>query len=309
MRPFVLGIALVLLIASCDHFYDDLLEEIPDTEISSINKESFQEDFLTSHYIVNREILLTDYFQFIEDVVSECDTLLSYPLSEYILLQSNPWIIDVLINTDYYIQKDAGIFIYDQKLMTIFNVGDKIYIPNAKEAHEILSKKYNTVLDLNIPEYKLRIIQDDILIHTIPVRVGRNEDKYLETAGRMEDLRTKSGKGFIESIERNPSYINPVDGRIYETTLRDDKMRTMLPQIPFFFPVIDGCMHGQLIHPTTNPKTLGRAYSNGCIGVSEGDAWKIYAYAPVGTTIEIRYDLEIDDENGETIVLKDIYKR
>ena len=65
--------------------------------------------------------------------------------------------------------------------------------------------------------------------------------------------------------------------------------------------------NGQLIHPTTNPITLGKAYSNGCIGTNEGDAWVIYYYAPIGTKIKIRYDLDLMDIDDKRQVLKDIY--
>jgi len=82
-----------------------------------------------------------------------------------------------------------------------------------------------------------------------------------------------------------------------------------LPQIPFLETEINGMRNGQLIHPTTNPITLEKAYSNGCIGTKEADAWVIYYYAPVGTKIAIRYDLNIKDSMGKKIVLKDIYKQ
>ncbi len=82
---------------------------------------------------------------------------------------------------------------------------------------------------------------------------------------------------------------------------------TKLPQIPFLETELNGFRHGQLIHPTTNPETLGKAYSNGCIGTKEADAWVLYYYAPIDTKIHIRYDLNTLDENGNTIILNDIY--
>ena len=80
-----------------------------------------------------------------------------------------------------------------------------------------------------------------------------------------------------------------------------------MPQIPFIETELNGLRHGQLIHPTTNPKTLRKAYSNGCIGTKEADAWVIYYYAPINTEIRIRYDLSIANEMGDIITLKDIY--
>ncbi len=72
---------------------------------------------------------------------------------------------------------------------------------------------------------------------------------------------------------------------------------------------IDGHQYGQMVHPTTNPQSLGKAYSNGCIGTKEVDAWYIYYYAPIGTNVEIRYDLEVVDSKGDTLLLKDIYSK
>jgi L,D-transpeptidase ErfK/SrfK len=76
-----------------------------------------------------------------------------------------------------------------------------------------------------------------------------------------------------------------------------------MPLIPWIEPKLGGRRTGQLIHPTSNPKSLGKAYSNGCIGTREADAWRIYYHAPLGTRVVVRYDLRVAD----TIRLKDIY--
>lgn len=73
---------------------------------------------------------------------------------------------------------------------------------------------------------------------------------------------------------------------------------TKLPQVPFIETEINGLRYGQLIHPTTNPVTLGKAYSNGCIGTKEADAWVIYYYSPLQTKITISYDLDIVNKYG-----------
>jgi len=138
--------------------------------------------------------------------------------------------------------------------------------------------------------------------------VGRNEKKYLKMGDRITDLKTKKGKGKIVAHVKDPDYYNPVNGHQYYVTRRDDLKVTKLPQIPWIETEINGIRYGQLIHPTTNPKTLKKAYSNGCIGTSESDAWIIYYNAPIGTNINIRYDLNVVNHNGENIVLKDIYR-
>ena len=160
----------------------------------------------------------------------------------------------------------------------------------------------------NIPEYKLRIWIDTLLYDEVRVRIGKNEKKFLEMSGRVQDLRTKTGVGTIFGYNRYPRYINPVNNHEYYVTRRDDGKVTKLPQIPFIETELNGWRYGQLIHPTTNPETLGKAYSNGCIGTSEADAWTIYYHSPIGTRIHIRYDLEVVNTTGDTLRLKDIYK-
>jgi len=126
---------------------------------------------------------------------------------------------------------------------------------------------------------------------------------------RLTDLKTKQGKGRIIGFRKNPDFYNPKTGKRFFVTRRDDGETTLMPQIPWIVTEIGGLKNGQLIHPTTNPKTLGKAYSNGCIGVKESDAWLIYYQCPIGTEINIRYDLKIVDESGTEILLKDIYKQ
>ena len=124
---------------------------------------------------------------------------------------------------------------------------------------------------------------------------------------RVTDLRTKTGIGSIVKHVKHPDFYNPVDGKRFYVTRRDDGKTTMMPQIPWIETEINNVRNGQMIHPTTNPNTLGKAYSNGCIGVGEADAWMIYYYAPLGTKLRIRYDLETYDEGKVIFVLRDIY--
>jgi len=42
--------------------------------------------------------------------------------------------------------------------------------------------------------------------------------------------------------------------------------------------------------------------------MKEADTWRLYYYAPVGTTVGFRYDLEIEKEDGERIQLENIYE-
>lgn len=258
--------------------------------------------------IVPFDVPLNCYFDYLDSLVAAYDTLAPYQLSKHLLVRFNPWIIDTLENTDYYRMMARDSFAYDQRDLIVLKQGDTLFIPNADQANAYQEYQQDIVLDLNIPEFKLRIWDGTDTLYTLPVRVGRNERKYLEMSGRVTDLRTKPGWGEIVRLNRNPAFIDPSSGRYFTHTRRDDGKTTIMPLIPWIEPEIGGQRHGHLIHPTTNPKTLGKPYSNGCIGVREGDMWRIYYYAPVGTKVHFRYDLKIVNDKGDTIRLRDIYR-
>ncbi|MCM4173893.1 murein L,D-transpeptidase [Arenibacter sp. TNZ] len=256
---------------------------------------------------INRDITVGHYFKFMDSLANKNDSLVPYTLSEHILVRANPWIMDTLANTDYYRQMALDSFVYDQRKMIVLKAHDSLLIPDADEGQNLIRNIENTWIDVNIPEYKLRIYQDSLLLYTIPIRVGQHRKRYLAMGDRVTDLRTKTGKGKIVRVERNPSFYNPVTGKRFYVTKRDDKKTTIMPVIPWIETEINGIRNGQMIHPTTNPVSLGKAYSNGCIGVTEADAWIIYYHAPLNTPIQIRYNLTILDDNGEKQELEDIY--
>lgn len=259
--------------------------------------------------LINKSITIENYFQFIDSIVKKYDSLTSYKLTEHVLVRANPWIIDTLQNTDYYRRIAKDTFVYNQKKMVALPKGSTLIIPDYALATKIQNAFKNTIIDVNIPEFKLRIYEASKLLYEFKIRVGRDEKVYLEMSGRVQDLKTKTGKGQIVNHVRDPRYINPVNNREYFVTKRDDERVTKLPRIPFIETEVNGIRNGQLIHPTTNAQTLGKAYSNGCIGTNEADAWVIYYYAPVKTKIIIRYDLNVVNKDGDSIVLKDIYHK
>ncbi|MEP2935189.1 MAG: L,D-transpeptidase [Gilvibacter sp.] len=258
---------------------------------------------------VTTDITVADYFNYIDSIQTAYDSITPFELTEHLLVRSNPWIIDTLQCTDYYrmIAKDS--FVYDQTQMVVIPKGARLLIPDSTMARDLLYDFEKTLIDVNLPEFKLRILRDSVLVHDFPIRVGRYQKKYLEMSGRIEDLRTKTGTGSIVGYNLDPRYVNPANNHEYYVTRRDDDSVTKLPRIPFIETEINGMRYGQMIHPTTNPETLGKAYSNGCIGTKEGDAWVIYYNAPLGTKINIRYDLEVLDNNGDSLVLEDIYNK
>ncbi len=258
---------------------------------------------------VTRNIRIEDYFGYVDSLVNRYDSLVPYALSEHLLVRNNPWIMDTLANTDYYRMIARDSFVYNQSQLIALPKGSILKIPDSLNACRMLEDFANTEIDVNIPEFKLRIFQDSTLLHTFPIRVGQNRKRYLKFGDRVTDLKTKTGKGTIVDHVKHPEFYNPVDGKQFYVTKRDDGKTTLMPQIPWIETEINSVRNGQMIHPTTNPKTLGKAYSNGCIGTKEADAWVIYYHVPLGTKIKIRYDLETYDEGLVVSVLRDIYSK
>ena len=258
---------------------------------------------------VNQPIKMGEYFDVMDDFIDRYNEIQNTPIDEYIFVHCNPWIIDSLAATDYYIMKEKGNTVLDNRNLIILNRGDKLNLPDSAEIIKIKLKLDSIWLDVNIPEYKLRIRKGDEVLYTFPIRIGQNKERYLATAKRIVSLKTDLGVGKISKSIREPYFLNPVNGRHFTTTKRDDGIVTEMPLIPWLETEINGVKNGDMIHPTTNLKTLNKAYSNGCIGLRESDAWYVYYYAPVGTKVVIRYDLNLKNENGEEIILKDVYKR
>lgn len=258
--------------------------------------------------VLTYDVTISCLFDFLDTLVKRYDTLAPYAVSEHLLVRANPWLIDSLENTDYYRLKEKGIFNYDNRLLTVMREGDTLFIPNETEARALQAKMDSTVLDINIPEFKLSIVENGDTIYTFPVRVGQNRKRYLLATDRVTDLRTKTGTGTIVRHSKDPFFRDPTDGRMFNITERDDKEKTRMPLIPWIEPELNGRRTGQLIHPTSNPKSVGKAYSNGCIGTKEADAWRIYYHAPIGTKVVVRYNLKVVNEQGDTIRLRDIYK-
>ncbi|MDB9720428.1 L,D-transpeptidase [Winogradskyella sp.] len=259
--------------------------------------------------VVKKDVSIRSYFKWMDSVVATQNEKLNYITDEYLIVHNNKWIIDTLAHTDYYYLMGKGIFNEDSKALIALKKGQILVLPDSVKTQELKERLQHTHLDLNIPEFRLRIMQDEKEIYSFPVRVGQNGRRYLAMAKGDVDMRTKSGIGKIIRVNKNPTFINPKNNHKYKLTKRDDGKVTQLPVIPWLEPALGGVSHGQLIHPTTNLITLEKASSNGCIGLSESDAWYIYYYAPLGTKVVFRYDLEATNDEGETIQFKDIYSK
>lgn len=278
--------------------------------LDPIPKPFLKEKNTPKKYItINDTVCIADYFDFMDSLVATYNRVNPYRLTEHIIVNSNSWIKDSLANTDYYSMMQRDSFVYDQQKMIVLRPKDSLYIPDSLASRSISEHFDKVRIDINLPEFKLRVYNDSLLVSTYPIRIGQNTSKYLKMGDRLTDLRTKQGKGKIIEYRKNPDFYNPTTGKQYFTTRRDDGKTTLMPQIPWMVTEINGIQNGQLIHPTTNPKSLGKAYSNGCIGVKESDAWLIYYQCPIGTEINIRYDLKVKDGNGFDIILEDVYNK
>ncbi len=259
-------------------------------------------------YVVNREVTVKDYFETMDRLVCWLDSFTPYPLTEHLLVHANPWIIDTLAETDYYRRLARGEFVFDQRQLLVLRPGHLLHLPDTAEARRLQQRIDSLWLDLNIPEFRLRVVCGSDTLFQVPVRVGQNKRRFQQIPGRVEDLRTRTGRGRIIRVNRTPTFfVDPHTGRRLHTTRRDDGQRTRMPLIPWIETEINDVRNGQMLHPTTNPASLNKASSNGCIGYSEADAWRVYYHAPVGTPIVIRYDLDVPLPHGDTLHLRDIY--
>lgn len=309
IKPVFLLAMFIVGICACLKPAISLIRPVSVSQMSSIEHagDSTKKIMAARWIHITSDVAISEYFEYLDSLVNVYDSLVPYPLTEHLLVRANPWIIDTLANTDYYRMMARDSFVYDQRKMLVLKSFDSIMIPDSLSAGHIMDSFNKTHLDVNIPEFKLRIYQDTALLFNFPVRVGKKTQKYLAMGDKITDLRTIPGSGKIVRLERNPKFYNPVNQKRFYLTKRDDKKTTLMPQIPWIETEINGIRNGQMIHPTTNPKTLRKASSNGCIGTRESDAWIIYYYAPLGTAITIRYDLEFNNVMGDKVKLKDIY--
>ncbi len=259
---------------------------------------------------VEYDVPLSHFYAFIDSLLLIHDSVAGMAITEHVLIRANSWIIDTLRTTDYYYRlEERGEFVENPNALIVLHSGQEITIPDSTLVARLYQKMRQTRIDVNIPEFKLRIWENDKLLHHFNVRVGKHDESFLKMAGRVINLETPVGSGEIVRINKNPWFINPKDNKRYYKTRRDDKRYTELPLIPWIEPTINDERPGSLIHPTTNKSTLKKAVSNGCVGLSEGDMWVVYYYAPLGTQVDFRYDLHILDFLGDTLHLEDIYEK
>ena len=284
-------------------------EEILNNENEVVQTDSSKQNnsLLPIEIVIKKDVPIRSYFKWMDSLVTVQNLKNNYIINEYLIVHNNKWIIDTLAHTDYYYLRDKGVFNEDSKSLIALKKDQVLVIPDSVKIQQLRAQLQNTYLDLNIPEFRLRIIQNKKEVYSFPVRDGQNGSRYMAMAKRIVDMRTKSGIGKIIRVNKKPTFMNPKNNHKYELTRRDDGKMTQLPIIPWLEPAIDGVSHGQLIHPTTNLATLEKASSNGCVGLRESDAWYVYYYAPLDTKVVFRYDLQAKIDKDEEIEFEDIY--
>lgn len=270
---------------------------------------SFQAE---SEYLVRfqigKNVRIKEYFNWMDSLTIHYDSLTESTLSELHIVHANPWIMTRLISTDYYFQKELGNQISNQREMVILHKEDSLSIPSNYLVDSIMSRLNCIALDVNIPEYTLRILENDTILFQFPVRVGKKGQRYLPYLNREIQMETVIGEGQVIEKLRDPIFINFKTGKQYKYTQRDDGFTTRMPIVPALIPEINGLPSNQVIHATTNPITLGKPYSHGCIGIGEPAAWIAYYHCLRGTPVSFRYDLWILDDDGDSIKLEDVYE-
>ena len=65
---------------------------------------------------------------------------------------------------------------------------------------------------------------------------------------------------------------------------------------------------GYGIHATNEPGSIGQARSHGCIRMSRADAEDLFDRVEVGTPVDIVYDLDGWDDEGNPTRFADVYR-
>ena len=228
-------------------------------------------------------------------------------LAPALLAWENPWLLDSIRQYDYYRARLNGSFIENLNEEILFHSAFSLKIPDNTRATVLKQIIRENRIDVNIPAFRLVVINRSDTLCSCPVRVGRNETMFLEAVGHEVDLRTPIGIGTVFKVRRYPRSVNLHTGEPYVKTLRDDGRITQMPGIPSLEPKLDGKRWGKMIHATTNQATLGKAWSHGCVGLTEACMWTLYFLAPEGTALAFRYDLGARGSSPDATGLPDIY--
>ena len=137
---------------------------------------------------------------------------------------------------------------------------------------------------INVPARQLTLIEGNTFVKAYPVAVGRPW------------TQTPRGSFHILQKAKDPTWA--------------PKGRPAVPPGPNN-PLGHRWMRispdGYGIHATNEPGSIGKARSHGCIRMSREDAEDLFDRVPLGTPVEIVYDLAGYDAAGEPVTYADLY--
>jgi hypothetical protein len=185
-----------ILLGGCDGSSSSRDAGLPVAEVdgSSLTSER-------SFHVVDDAVPIRAYFEYLDSVVASDSTLRGQPDAEHLLVRANPALIERLEDTDYYRMKDRGIESKDPQAEIALRRGDTLWIPSAAQIEALRDTFAATVLDLNIPEFTLRILKFGVTRYSFPVRVGQNRSRFLEMAGREARAQaTRPGRMVMSTV-------------------------------------------------------------------------------------------------------------
>lgn len=153
--------------------------------------------------------------------------------------------------------------------------------PNFLSAQETESLS-NQLIKIHLNSRILRFLENDSLIFSFPIRVGKTE------------LPTPSGKAIIWIKRERPVFrylTGPQKGEILPwADCADGLKRIDYSKIRALGLEYEGGEKRYSIHSVTCSETIGLAASNGCIGLSIPDMLQLFPLVQVGTEVIITDD-------------------
>ncbi len=151
-------------------------------------------------------------------------------------------------------------------------------------------------VEINIPEFTLRVFRDDEVIRTFPVGVGR------------PGFPTPVGSFRVISKVEHPVWENPYLGPGVKRIGAGAENPLGTRWIGFH--ATEQGEYG--MHGTDSPETVGKLSSHGCIRMRIPDAEALYQLVSVGTPVRITYETHrLESRDGQLIlaVFPDPYQR
>ncbi|WP_069649196.1 L,D-transpeptidase [Caloranaerobacter ferrireducens] len=173
-----------------------------------------------------------------------------------------------------------------QKKLLLIILAVLFFTLNINVYAESVENQYKIVI--NIPSRKLTLFKDDMIIKEYPVAVGKSK------------TQTPIGEFKIINKVINPYYA--------KKNIPGGSPRNPLGSRWMGFKPHYG------IHGNSDPSSIGTFASGGCVRMYERDIQEIFDIVPIGTPVQIKYDLieivnDIDGEEPILIIYPDYYNK